>query len=162
MGMATQLRLVIFYACCGNWRVGGKFWKFISGIKYENFLLFPLFSFKIFLLYIFPPYDLCYCLLQRHLQYCIGTYLDPLAGEAAAGDGGAAPEGLELGVGNISVVINLILTLFKKNFPPFPLFSLHSLLGEKSKIYIPGWMESLILKWSCSILVFHDNSTFTI
>ena len=33
--------------------------------------------------------------------------LDPLGGEAAAGDGGPAAEGLELGVNNLSVVINL-------------------------------------------------------
>ena len=33
--------------------------------------------------------------------------LDPLGGEAAAGDGRPAAEGLELGVNNLSVVINL-------------------------------------------------------
>ena len=33
--------------------------------------------------------------------------LDPLGGEAAAGDGRPAAEGFELGVNNFSVVINL-------------------------------------------------------
>ena len=33
--------------------------------------------------------------------------LDPLGGEAAAGDGRPAAKGLELGVNNLSIVINL-------------------------------------------------------
>ena len=34
--------------------------------------------------------------------------LNPLAGEAAAGDGRAAAEGLELGINNLSIVVNLL------------------------------------------------------
>ena len=54
---------------------------------------------------------LAYYVIQRN-DTINSQYLDPLASEAAAGDGGAATEGLKLGVGNISVVINLILILF--------------------------------------------------
>ena len=34
--------------------------------------------------------------------------LDPLGGQAAAGDGGPAPECLELGVHNLTIIINLV------------------------------------------------------
>lgn len=34
--------------------------------------------------------------------------LDPLGGQAAAGDGGPAPECLELGVHNLTFIINLM------------------------------------------------------
>ena len=41
-------------------------------------------------------------------------YLNPLAGKTAAGDGGAAAEGLELGVHDVTVVVNLYFFFIKK------------------------------------------------
>ena len=44
--------------------------------------------------------------IQSHLM--LVPNLNPLASEAAAGDGRAAAEGLELGVHNLAVVVNLV------------------------------------------------------